>query len=237
MFVVSPSVLASDFSKLGAEIAKVEKAGAAYIHLDVMDGMFVPNMSFGAPVIASIRKNTSIIFDVHLMITEPQRYIDDFLKAGADIITIHYESCQNPWEVIKYIKSKECRAAISLKPATPADVVLPMLKELDMVLIMTVEPGFGGQKMMPDMLEKVRKIRQYAIDHNIEIDIEVDGGLTPDNVHMATEAGANVIVAGSAVFNAPSAKEVINKMKQTAELYPFGSGLDERLPKGQVRKR
>lgn len=237
MFVVSPSVLASDFSKLGSEISKVEKAGAAYIHLDVMDGMFVPNMSFGAPVIASIRKNTSIIFDVHLMITEPQRYIDDFLKAGADIITIHYESCENPWEVIKYIKSKECRAAISLKPATPADVILPMLKELDMVLIMTVEPGFGGQKMMPDMLEKVRKIRQYAIDNNIEIDIEVDGGLTPDNVHMATEAGANVIVAGSAVFNAPSAKEVITKMKKTAELYPFGSGLGERLPKGKVRKR
>ena len=237
MFVVSPSVLASDFSKLGAEISKVEKAGAAYIHLDVMDGMFVPNMSFGAPVIASIRKNTSIIFDVHLMITEPQRYIDDFLKAGADIITIHYESCENPWEVIKYIKSKECRAAISLKPATPADVVLPMLNELDMVLVMTVEPGFGGQKMMPDMLEKVRTIRQYAIDHNIDIDIEVDGGLTADNVHMATEAGANIIVAGSAVFNAPSAKEVINKMKQTAELYPFGSGLGERLPKGKVRKR
>ena len=237
MFVVSPSVLASDFSKLGAEISKVEKAGAAYIHLDVMDGMFVPNMSFGAPVIASIRKNTSIIFDVHLMITEPQRYIDDFLKAGADIITIHYESCEKPWDVIKYIKSKECKAAISLKPATPAEVVLPMLRELDMVLIMTVEPGFGGQKMMPDMLEKVRKIRQYAIDNDIDIDIEVDGGLTPDNVHLATEAGANVIVAGSAVFNAPSAKAVINKMKQTAELYPFGSGIAERLPQGKVRKR
>ena len=237
MFVVSPSVLAADFSKLGAEIEKVEKAGAKYIHLDVMDGIFVPNMSFGAPVIASIRKNTSIIFDVHLMITEPQRYIDDFLKAGADIITIHYESCENPSEVISYIKSKECRAAISLKPATPAEVVFPMLKDLDMVLVMTVEPGFGGQKMMPDMLEKVRQIRTYANEHNIDIDIEVDGGLTADNVHMATEAGANIIVAGSAVFNAPSAKEVINKMKQTAELYPFGSGLGERLPKGKVRKR
>ena len=237
MFIVSPSVLAANFAKLGDEIKKTEKAGAAYSHLDVMDGIFVPNISFGAPMISSIRKASNLIFDVHLMITEPQRYIDDFLKAGADIITIHYESCEKPWAVIKYIKSKECRAAISLKPATPAEVVLPMLKELDMVLIMTVEPGFGGQKMMPDMLEKVRTIRQYAIDHNIDIDIEVDGGLTPDNVHMATEAGANVIVAGSAVFNAPSAKEVINKMKQTAELYPFGSGLGERLPKGKVRKR
>lgn len=237
MFVVSPSVLAADFSKLGAEINKVEKAGAKYIHLDVMDGMFVPNMSFGAPVIASIRKTSSIIFDVHLMITEPQRYIDDFLKAGADIITIHYESCENPAEVISYIKSKEARAGLSIKPATPAEAVYPMLRDLDMVLVMTVEPGFGGQKMMPDMLEKVREIRTYANEHNIDIDIEVDGGLTPDNVHMATEAGANVIVAGSAVFNAPSAKEVINKMKRAAELYPFGSGLGERLEKGKVRKR
>ena len=221
MFVVSPSVLASDFSKLGAEISKVEKAGAAYIHLDVMDGMFVPNMSFGAPVIASIRKNTSIIFDVHLMITEPQRYIDDFLKAGADIITIHYESCQNPWEVIKYIKSKECKVGLSIKPATPAEAIYDILPELDMLLVMTVEPGFGGQKMMPDMLEKVRKIRSYANKKGIKIDIEVDGGLTADNVGMATAAGANVIVAGSAVYNAKSPKEVIKKMKAAAEANPF----------------
>ena len=237
MFVVSPSILAADFSQLGAELKKIEKAGALYAHLDVMDGMFVPNMSFGAPVIASIRKNTSIIFDVHLMITEPQRYIDDFLKAGADIITIHYESCENPWDVISYIRSKEAKAAISLKPATPAEVVLPMLRELDMVLIMTVEPGFGGQKMMPDMLEKVRTIRKYAVENGIDIDIEVDGGLTAENVHMATEAGANIIVAGSAVFNAPKAKDVIDKMKKTAEMYPFGSGLEERFEKGKVKKR
>lgn len=234
MFVVSPSVLAADFSQLGAEIKKVEKAGAQYVHLDVMDGIFVPNMSFGAPVIASIRKKTSIIFDVHLMITEPQRYIDDFLKAGADIITIHYESCENPAEVIKYIKSKECRAGLSIKPATPPEVVYPMLRDLDMVLVMTVEPGFGGQKMMPECLEKVRAIRTYANEHGIDIDIEVDGGLTADNTKFATEAGANVIVAGSAVFNAPRTKDVIDKMKLAAELYPFGSGLAER---GKVRKR
>ena len=237
MFVVSPSILAADFSKLGAELKKIEKAGALYAHLDVMDGMFVPNMSFGAPVIASIRKSSPIIFDVHLMIVDPQRYVDDFLKAGADIITIHYESCEDPLSVIRYIKSKEAKAGLAIKPATPAEAIFPLLTEVDMLLVMTVEPGFGGQKMMPDMLEKVRTIRQYAIDHNIDIDIEVDGGLTADNVHMATEAGANVIVAGSAVFNAPSAKDVINKMKQTAELYPFGSGLGERLPKGKVRKR
>ncbi len=237
MFIVSPSVLAADFSCLGAEIKKVEKAGAKYVHLDVMDGIFVPNISFGAPVIASVRKSSSVIFDVHLMITEPQRYIDDFLKAGADIITIHYESCEDPLDVIRYIKSKEARAAISIKPATPAEVLFPMLSELDMVLIMTVEPGFGGQKMMPDMLEKVRKIREYALQHGIDINIEVDGGLTADNVKYATEAGANIIVAGSAVFGAPSAKDVIDKMKETAELYPYGSGLNERPIKGSVRKR
>ncbi|MBQ8140376.1 MAG: ribulose-phosphate 3-epimerase [Clostridia bacterium] len=237
MFIISPSVLAADFSQLGAEIKKVEKAGAQYIHLDVMDGIFVPNMSFGAPVIASIRRTTSIIFDVHLMITEPQRYIDDFLKAGADIITIHYESCENPAEVIRYIKSKEARAALAIKPATPPEVVYPLLGELDMVLVMTVEPGFGGQKMMPETIEKVRAIRTYANKLGIDIDIQVDGGINADNLKYATEAGANVIVAGSAIFNAPRARDVIEKMKHAAELYPFGSGLAERVEKGKVKKR
>jgi ribulose-phosphate 3-epimerase len=237
MFVVSPSILAADFSKLGAELEKIEKAGAQYAHLDVMDGMFVPNMSFGAPVIASIRKTSQIIFDVHLMIVDPQRYVDDFLKAGADIITIHYESCEDPLSVIRYIKSKEAKAGLAIKPATPAETVFPLLKELDMLLVMTVEPGFGGQKMMPDMLEKVRAIRTYANENGIDIDIEVDGGLTADNTKFATEAGANVIVAGSAVFNAPRAKDVIDAMKEANDLYPFGSGTDERLPKGKVKKR
>ena len=221
MFIVSPSVLAADFAKLGDELKKIEKAGATYAHLDVMDGIFVPNISFGAPMISSIRKASDLIFDVHLMITEPQRYIDDFIKAGADIITIHYESCENPREVIKYIKSKEVKAGLSIKPATPAEAVYDMLRNLDMLLVMTVEPGFGGQKMMPEQLDKVRKIRKYANDNRIKIDIEVDGGLTADNVGMATAAGANVIVAGSAVYNAKSPKEVIKKMKDEAAKNPF----------------
>ena len=221
MFIVSPSVLAADFSKLGEELQKIQKAGAVYAHLDVMDGMFVPNISFGAPMISSIRKASDLIFDVHLMIVEPQRYVDDFIKAGADILTIHYESCENPLEVVKYIKSKECKVGLSIKPATPAEAIYDMLPELDMLLVMTVEPGFGGQKMMPDMLEKVRKIRKYANEHGINIDIEVDGGLTADNVGLATAAGANVIVAGSAVYNAKSPKEIIAKMKEEAEKNPF----------------
>ena len=186
-----------------------------------MDGIFVPNISFGAPMISSIRKASSLIFDVHLMITEPQRYVDDFIKAGADILTIHYESCENPLEVVRYIKSKECKVGLSIKPATPAEAIYDMLPELDMLLVMTVEPGFGGQKMMPDMLEKVRKIRKYANEKGIKIDIEVDGGLTADNVGLATAAGANVIVAGSAVYNAKSPKEVIKKMKEAALSNPF----------------
>ena len=213
MIKVSPSVLACDLSRLLDEVKSIESAGADMVHLDVMDGMFVTNISFGLPVIASLRKNTDIFFDVHLMITEPQRYIKDYVDAGADLITIHYESCDSPAEVVKLIKSYGKKACVSIKPATPASVLFPMLSELDMVLVMTVEPGFGGQKMIPETIEKVRELRNYANENGINVDIQVDGGITPDNVKLAIDAGANVIVAGSAIFRAQDPAAVISAMK------------------------
>ena len=223
MIIISPSVLAADFSRLGEEVRKIELAGAKYVHLDVMDGIFVPNISFGIPVISSLRKCSDIVFDVHLMITEPQRYVKDFADAGADIITIHYESCDDPAAVIKEIKALGVRAAVSIKPATPASVLFPLLNELDMVLVMTVEPGFGGQKMIPEALDKVREIRSYAIDNGVDIDIQVDGGITPENLKYATAAGANVIVAGSAIFRAEDPAATIKQMISIGEQYTFNS--------------
>ena len=225
MIVISPSVLAADFSKLGEDVNKVHKAGAKYIHLDVMDGIFVPNISFGPPVISSLRKVSDIIFDVHLMITHPERYIKDYVDAGADLITVHYESTFDLSAVIRQIKSYGVKAAVSIKPATSPEVLFPYLNDLDMVLVMTVEPGFGGQKMMPDMLKKVRAIREYANANNIEVDIQVDGGITPENLKYATSAGANVIVAGSAIFKAVDPSGVIADMIAEGEKYPFGASI------------
>jgi ribulose-phosphate 3-epimerase len=180
MFIVSPSLLAADFTRLGEELEKVRKAGAAYIHLDVMDGIFVPNISFGPPVISSLRKVSPLIFDVHLMITDPKRYIDAFLKAGADIITIHFESCENPLEVISYIRSREARAGISIKPATPVSAIHHLIPEVDMVLIMTVEPGFGGQKLIHETVpQNPRTQTVRSLSRSLPTDIQVDGGVTP----------------------------------------------------------
>lgn len=217
MIKISPSVLACDFSRLGEEVARVEKAGADLLHLDVMDGMFVPNISFGPDVIKSVRKQSGLIFDVHLMIENPGRYISKFVQAGADIITIHYESCENHEAVLQMIKSAGVKTSVSIKPATPAFVLEPLLPYLDMVLVMTVEPGFGGQKFMLETMENVRLLRNMIKTGNYEIDIEVDGGINTETAAIAAAAGANVFVAGSSVFHAEDAEKAISDIRAAAE--------------------
>ena len=214
MIYIAPSLLAADFSNLAQDIERVRQAGANYLHLDVMDGVFVPNISFGPPVIESIRKKTKLFFDVHLMIKHPQRYIENFIKAGADSITIHYESTSRPRDAIMKIKDFDVKAGIAISPNTPYEAVLPYLDIVDMVLVMTVEPGFGGQAMIPETLEKVRAIKNYIDEHEINVDIEVDGGITAENVHLALDAGANVIVAGSAIFRSKTPSKVIKQMRE-----------------------
>lgn len=214
MVKIAPSILSADFSKLGEEVIKLHDAGADFIHIDVMDGEFVPNISFGMPVIKAIRNKTDKVFDVHLMINNPQRYIDDFIEAGADIITLHYESEKHLDRAIQYIKSKGIKAAVALNPATPTVVLKNIIGSLDMVLIMSVNPGFGGQSFIPYSLDKIREVKQMAIEANNEdILIQVDGGIDSNNVKDVVEAGANVIVAGSAVFKNGNIEENIKALR------------------------
>ncbi len=201
MVKVSPSILSADFSKLGDEIVLIDKAGADFIHIDVMDGNFVPNISFGLPVMKGIRKKTDKVFDVHLMINEPSRYIDDFIEAGADIITIHYEADKHIDRTLNYIKSKGKKAAIALNPGTPVSMIKDLISSVDMVLIMSVNPGFGGQKFIDYSVDKIGELKELSLKYNKDLLIEVDGGINRSNVKRVIDAGANVIVAGSAVFN------------------------------------
>ena len=200
MNILSPSILAADFSRLGEQIREVEHAGARYLHIDVMDGVFVPDISFGMPVILSVRKCSDIFFDVHLMIDRPERYIKEFADCGANLINFHVEATQDIVGTIQKIRFLGKKVGITISPETPASAVEPYLKLVDMVLVMTVKPGFGGQKMIPRCLDKVREVRAMALEKGLNIDIEVDGGIRVDNVELVLEAGANVIVAGSAIF-------------------------------------
>ncbi len=199
--ILAPSILAADFSVLGQQIKEAAGAGAEYIHIDVMDGVFVPSISFGMPLIQSIRKVTDKVFDVHLMIVEPERYVKQFKECGADSITFHLEATEDADALIDQIHALGCRAGMSIKPKTPVEAVRKHLSTIDTLPVITVEPGFGGQKYIPESTERIRRARELADELGVDLDIQVDGGVGQDNVHVVLEAGANVVVSGSAVFH------------------------------------
>ena len=212
MMILAPSMLSADFKVLGEELKTTEENGAQYIHYDVMDGMFVPNLSFGPGILQSIRPASALVHDVHLMIEEPIRYIESFAKASADIITVHVEACEDLDATIAKIRECGCKVGVSVKPATPVSVLEPYLEKIDMILIMSVEPGFGGQKFMPIALEKIAQAKAMLEGKGLNVDIQVDGGIDTSNVEDVIKAGANIIVAGSSVFNGDTKQNTIDMM-------------------------
>lgn len=210
MIKIAPSVLSADFSKLGEELAAIEKTGNEFIHLDVMDGVFVPNITFGAPIIKALRKNSGLIFDVHLMIIDPDKYVDDFAGAGADYITVHFESEGDTEKTLKRIKERGVKAGIVIKPKTQVSEIEHLLPLADMVLVMSVEPGFGGQSFMPDSIDKIARLDALRKEHGYNYLIEVDGGINNETIVPCAKAGLDVAVAGSSVFNKPDYKAAID---------------------------
>ena len=218
MIKLAPSILAADFTKLGEQITLLESTGVEYLHIDVMDGKFVPSISFGMPVIASIRKNSKLIFDVHLMIEDPDKYLEAFKASGADILTVHAETCTHLHRTLSRIRELGMKAGVSLNPATPIHVLEHVMDELDMILIMSVNPGFGGQIFLPSMLQKIESMREMIVKNGKKIDIEVDGGITSQNVEQVIKAGANIIVAGTSVFKGDM-KENVTEFQNKFHLF------------------
>jgi len=214
MVKIAPSILSADFSKLGMDIIDVEQGGADLIHIDVMDGHFVPNITIGPLVVEAIRPITDLPLDVHLMIENPDQYLDAFAKAGADYITVHVEACRHLHRTIHQIKELGVKAGVVLNPATPVESILPIIDDVDMVLLMTVNPGFGGQKFIHSVLPKIRQVKELALSRNLDLEIEVDGGVNEETAKLCIEAGANVLVAGSAVYNQKDRREAIAALKK-----------------------
>lgn len=219
MIKIAPSILSADFANLGRDIQIIENAGADWLHIDVMDGCFVPNISMGVPIVKSIRKISKLVFDVHLMINNPEKYIKDFAQSGADIITVHAEATNHLHRSIQMIKNEGKKAGVALNPATPLNVLEYVLDEVDMVLLMSVNPGFGGQKFIPSAYEKISAVRRMIMDKQLNIDLQVDGGIGIDNIAKAAGCGANILVAGSAIFNSEDMTATIQKMRAACEAF------------------
>lgn len=218
MIKLAPSILSADFARLLEDVKKVEKAGCEYLHIDVMDGHFVPNITLGPGIVKSLRKDVNMVFDAHLMIENPDKYIADFVDAGCDMIVVHQEACTHLHRTIQNIKSHNIKAGVSLNPGTPIETIKHVLDDVDMVLIMTVNPGFGGQSFIESMVEKIEELKALIDSKNLNIDIQVDGGIKPENVNKVVKAGANIIVAGSAIFNSDDIEETVKLFRKNASL-------------------